>query len=221
MARVMMASDGTPSEFDAAFTASKLMTWMGHARLAMAHGTPGIAVGKCGSCATPLVISSKDEITLPCPHCKEPVKGPSAEVLIDQWPEPWTKIEGGGLDLEYRLALIEADTGLSAGCAACGQPTPATDSKCARCGAVAWVERGDKRVQLGVRVNGTRQNRPYNGLVSIIQGEQMLRSDAALGTSDESSRSCLGISGLGCAAAVFVFMLLSLAIGYCAYFSKP
>jgi Zn finger protein HypA/HybF involved in hydrogenase expression len=203
MAQLAVAADGTPTDFDAAFTPPRLLAWLGHARLAMAHGVPGVALGACKACTSPLTMSSKERVALPCPHCKEPVHGAAADVLLDQWPEPWTKVEGAGLDLEYRLALLDAASGISAGCAACGQPTPPADpsNRCARCGAVTWVERGEQRVQLAVRVNGTRQTRPFNGVLPIVQGEQMLRTDAALGSSDQSGKSCLRVWGLGCATA--------------------
>jgi Zn finger protein HypA/HybF involved in hydrogenase expression len=210
---VELAADGQPTTFEAAFSAPRLLAWFAAARVAMAQGIPGVAVGACAACQAPLVVSSRDPIALPCPHCKEPVTGPTAEVLVDQWPEPWCKVEGGGIELEYRLAIVEDSTGLSAGCPACGLAVRADDPsmKCKRCGAVVWVSRGDeRRVQLGVRVNGTRQNLPFNALVPIVQGEMMLRADAAAGGSSQSGRSFLGLTGLGCAIAV---ALLALMIG--------
>jgi hypothetical protein len=210
---IELAADGQPSAFETAFTAPRLLAWFAAARMAMAQGAPGVAVGACAACRSPLVVSSREPIALPCPHCKEPVTGATADVLVDQWPEPWCKVEGAGMDLEYRLALVEDATGLSAGCPSCGLAAPANDpaTQCKRCGAVVWVARGDKgRVQLGVRVNGTRQNLPFNALVPIVQGELMLRSDAVAGGSSQSGRSFLGVTGLGCAIAV---ALLALMIG--------
>ncbi len=197
------------------FDAARLVQWFAAARVAMSNGTPGVAIGACAACHAPLVVSSRDPIALACPHCKEPVTGAAGDVLVDQWPEPWTKVEGGGVALEYRIALLDDSTGLSAGCAACGVPTPATDpaSRCRRCNAATWVARpGGKRVQLGVRVNGTRGGRPFNAIVPIVQAEHMLRSDAVLGTSDRSGKTILGVTGVGCAIAASLFVLAILGI---------
>ena len=82
-----------------------------------------------------------------------------------------------------------------------------------------WVERGGagakpaRRMQLGVRVDGTRGGRPYNVLVPIVQGERMLRGDAALGASSESGKSLLGITGIGCAIGV-ALVLVPIVIGF-------
>jgi hypothetical protein len=212
---VPFTADGQPADFDAAFPAMRLAMWFGAARLAMASGTPGVAVGVCSQCASPLLVSSRDPVSLPCPHCKEPHAGAAADVLVDQWPEPWARVEGGGIDLEYRLALLD-DAGVTAGCAACGAPTPGDDpaTRCRRCNAVTWVERAEgaegraRRVQLGVRINGVRGDRPFNVVVPIAQGEAMLRSDASLGSSDRSGKNVLGFTGVGCAIAVALFLLL-------------
>jgi hypothetical protein len=72
---------------------------------------------------------------------------------------------------------------------------------------VTWVTRGTRRSQLGVRVDGTRQGHPFKALVPICRGEQMLRHDAAIGASSESSRSLLGITGVGCAAGTAVIVI--------------
>lgn len=224
---INVGADGQPDGFDAAFPPAKLLAWFGAARLAMAYGTPGVAIGACTRCQSPVAVSSKQVLTLPCPHCREPVSGPAGDVLVDQWPEPWTKVEGAGIDLEYRLALIDDTTGVTAGCAQCATPTPANDpaTRCARCGAVTWVLRHDnlpqthdeptRRVQLGVRINGTRGGRPFKVLVPIVQGEAMLRGDAALGAGDASGKSCMSASAIGCAVVVALLVVLSLAIGYC------
>jgi len=205
--QVLFAADGQPAQLDTMFPAGRLLQWFGAARVAMANGTPGVAIGACVTCHAPLVLSSRDPIALPCPHCSEPVTGTAGDVLVDQWPEPWTKVEGGGIELEYRLALLDDATGLSAGCAACGVPTPAADpsSRCPRCGAATWAVRASgNRVQLGVRVNGTRGGRPFNAIVPIVQAEHMLRSDAAIGTSAQSGRTLLGLTGVGCAIAASI-----------------
>jgi hypothetical protein len=218
---VRVAADGVPSELDAMFAPARLLQWFGAARVAMAYGTPGVAVGACARCASPLVVSSRAPIALPCPHCGEVVTGAAGDVIVDQWPEPWAKVEGGGLELEYRLALLDDEAGLSAGCAACGAPTPATDpsSRCARCGAATWVARdGGKRVQLGVRVSGTRGTRPFNVVVPIVQAEQMLRADAALGTSAQSGNSLLGLTGVGCAIAASLVVVACFGLGLAIYF---
>ncbi|HSQ67167.1 MAG TPA: hypothetical protein VLM85_28315 [Polyangiaceae bacterium] len=230
-ASLVFAADGQPADFDASFAPQRLLTWLSAARRAMASGAPGIAVGCCPSCSMPLVISSKQHVSLPCPHCKKPVDGPADRVLVDQWVEPWAKIEGGGLSLEYRLAWIDDSTAITAGCAGCGTPTAADDPsmRCRRCGSVTWVERevaegeGEPtkcRMQLGVRINGMRQDRPYNVLVSIPQGEQALRNDMAMGSSASSSSSLLGATGIGCAVALAVCVLFGIAIAILVHFAK-
>jgi exosome complex RNA-binding protein Csl4 len=219
-AAVRVAADGQPADFDPAFGPARLMGWLASARVAMASGAPGIALGACAGCGSPLVVSSREPVSLPCPHCGEAVQGSGAERLVDQWTEPWAKVEGGGLELEYRLAVVEDRTGLSAGCAVCGGPTPTGDSSmaCRRCGAVTWVERGGGRMQLGVRVDGVRDKRPFEGLVSIAQGEALLRADAMRGTAGSSGGSLLRATGIGCAAAVAVAVLLGMGIAIVAHF---
>jgi len=216
--QVGLAADGTPGEFDAAFPPAKLLQWFGAARIAMANGTPGTAIGACMTCSTPLLLPSRDPLALPCPHCGEPVKGAVGDVVVDQWPEPWTKVEASGMELEYRLGVLDDVTGITAGCAVCGLPTPPSDPamRCKRCNAVVWVERPSpqgpgerpRRVQLGVRVNGTRGGRPFNVIVPIAQGEAMLRTDAAIGSSDRSGGTWLGVTGVGCAVVAASFFVL-------------
>jgi hypothetical protein len=218
---VRVAADGQPVELDPAFTPSRLLAWLGAARMAMASGSPGIAVGACAACGSPLVVSSSEPVSLPCPHCGEAVQGPAAERLVDQWTEPWARVEGGGLELEYRLSVIEDKSGLSAGCPVCGVPTPATDprSQCAQCGAATWVARNGGRIQLGVRVDGIRDKRPFKSLLPIMLGETMLRADAMKGTTGRSGSSLLGATGIGCATALGVVVLVSLGIAIAAHFS--
>ncbi|HEX8791629.1 MAG TPA: hypothetical protein VF765_11810 [Polyangiaceae bacterium] len=217
---VQIAADGQPAGFDPMFNAARLLEWLAYARGAMGAGTPGVAVGACDGCGSPLLVSSRQEMALPCPHCAEPVKGPAGRVLVDQWTEPWTRIDGDVVDLEYRLVVLEGARGTSAGCAACGAPTPAGDPamKCASCGAVTWVEREGGRVQLGVRVDGTRDGKPYKAVVPIVQGESMLSADARRGAGARSSSSLLGITGVGCASLVAAFVLLIVAIAMAAHF---
>jgi len=247
---LVFAADGQPVDFDAAFPPHRLLMWMAAARRAMASGMPGVAVGSCTACGMPLVISSKQPVKLPCPHCKNVVEGPAEQLLVDQWVEPWAKIETGGLSLEYRLAWVDDSTAITAGCAGCGAPTPADDPamKCARCQSTTWVERetgGEEpkkqrmpssrlealggaqpadasrvRMQLGVRVNGMRMDRPNNVILSIPQGEATLRADNVTGSSASSSSSLLGVTGIGCAIAVAGFILLILLIVIIAHFSK-
>jgi hypothetical protein len=221
---IAMGADGQPADFDAAFTPMDLLRWFAFARAGMARGQPGIAVGACKRCRAPLVLSSRQPLSLPCPHCRTPVSGEAAQVLVDQWPEPWSRIEGGGISLEYRLAVVDDSTGITAGCATCGLPTPPNDpaTQCARCGQVTWAARETpdtskrpQRTQLGVRVDGTRNGRPFNQLVAIAQAEAMLRNDAAIGTSAESGKSMLGLTGIGCAIAIglAVLTIFGLTIG--------
>jgi hypothetical protein len=226
---LVFAADGQPVDFDAAFPPHRLLAWMGAARRAMASGMPGVAVGSCKACGMPLVISSKQPVTLPCPHCQNMLKGPAEKLLVDQWPEPWSKIETGGLSLEYRLAWVDDATAITAGCAGCGAPTAADDPsmQCARCRSVTWVERESdeeggpkRRAQLGVRVNGMRQDRPYNVILSIPQGEATLRSDNVMGSSASSSSSLIGVTGIGCAIAVAGSVLFTLIIFIIVHFSK-
>jgi len=109
---------------------------------------------------------------------------------------------------------------VSAGCSVCGAATPATDpsSQCAHCGSVTWLARGDGRIQLGVRVDGTRGDKPFNALLPIAHGEAMLRADAARGTSGRSGSSLLGATGVGCAAAFAAALLLGLCIWMAVHF---
>lgn len=215
-------ADGQPANFDASFAPAKLTQWFNAARVAMARGAPGIAVGHCARCHAPLVVSSKTPVRLPCPHCQHPVEGVAHDVLVDQWCEPFSHVVGEGVDLEYRLALVEDNGAATAGCAHCGLPTAPNDPglQCKRCRSATWVTRGGDptvpagqgwRMQLGVRVNGTRAGRPFNVLVPIVQGDQMLRTDAAIGSSSESGKSLLGITGIGCAIAVSLTILVPLA----------
>jgi len=220
-AAVSVAADGQPAEADLAFTPPQLLAWLGMARIAMASGTPGVALGPCPACRTPLVVSSRDPVALPCPHCGEVVGGTAGERLVDQWSEPWTRVEGGGLQLEYRLAVLEDKRGVTAGCAVCGAGTPHDDpaSVCPRCGAVTWVERGGARIQFGVRIDGLRDGRPFKMLVPVMHGETMLRADAMKGASGQAGGSFLGATGLGCAAVVGVALLAALAIAFAAHFA--
>lgn len=220
---VSIAADGQPVDFDAMFAAPRLLLWFGAARFAMAQGMPGVAIGACTHCAVPLTVSSREPLRLPCPHCQEPVSGPGGEVLVDLWPEAWAKVEGGGMDLEYRLAILEDSGGIAAGCAACAMPTPLEDPspRCRRCNAVTWIVRpSGQRVQMGVRINGTRGDRPFKVVVPIAQGEAMLRSDAAIGTSDKSGKTVLGFTGVGCAVAVALFLVFWFGIFLAIYLSR-
>ncbi|HEY8038377.1 MAG TPA: hypothetical protein VIF15_01230 [Polyangiaceae bacterium] len=219
--QVRVAADGQPADLDPAFGAPRLMAWLGSARVAMASGMPGVALGACGACGSPLVVSSRQPVALPCPHCGEAVQGTAADVLVDQWTEPWARAEGGGIDLEYRLVAVEDRTGLSAGCASCGALTPPNDpsSTCGRCGAVTWVAREGGRVQLGVRVDGTRDGKPFKMLVPIVQGEGMLRGDAMRGTSGRSGSSLLGATGIGCATAIAAVLGIVLGVWILVHFS--
>jgi hypothetical protein len=195
----------------------------------MANGAPGVAVGACTRCATPLIVGPRETVSLPCPHCQQPVSGAAADVLMDLWPEPWAKIDGAGLDLEYRLAAVDDATGISAGCAVCGMATPPDDAsmRCRRCNAAVWWPRGGeplpedgsgigkgRRVQLGVRVNGTRGGLPFKALVPVAQGEAMLRTDAAIGSSD-SGKLFLNVGGVGCAVLAGITVILALFVGFC------
>ena len=218
---VRLAADGQPADFDASFNASRFLQWIASARVLMARGTIGVAVGSCARCSSAVVVSSREDVTLPCPHCATPVVGAAAKVLVDQWPEPWTRVEGGDLSLEYRVAEIDDRAGVTAGCAGCGAPTPANDpaTRCARCGATTWVERPGppedptpRRVQLGVRVDGTRAGRPWSGIFSLPQAEQMLRRDVTVGSTAASGSSLLGVTGIGCAIAVAVVVLIGVVI---------
>src|SRR5262245_9973939 len=84
---LMMGADGQPASFEAAFTPLQLAAWFGAARAQMANGTPGVAVGACVKCHAPLAVSSREQVSLPCPHCQTPVTGEASAVLVDQWPE--------------------------------------------------------------------------------------------------------------------------------------
>jgi len=217
---IVVSADGQPAQFDVAFTPMRLLQWVRAARGAMSRGTPGVAIGACVRCSSPVVLSSRTELSLPCPHCNEPVRGTAASLLVDQWPEPWSRVEGGESSLEYRVAVIDDRADPTAGCASCGAPSPAQDpsDRCRRCGACIWVTReadldGDgtpekRRIQLGVRVDGTRQGRPADALVSLAQGEAMLRSDSMLANNAASGKSTEAIFGVGCAVLIAVVILI-------------
>lgn len=226
---VTVGADGQPALFDVAFTPARLLQWVRAARSVMMNGQPGVAVGACSRCAAPLVLSSRAPLELPCPHCREPVRGTAAQLLVDQWPEPWTRVEGGGISLEYRVASIDDTTEPTAGCAGCGAPTPREDpsNRCRRCGACIWVERetdfdGDgvvekRRMQLGLRIDGTRQDRPADALLSLAQGEAMLRSDNAHGSSASSSSWIGSYFAIGCAGLVGITILIIVAVKACGH----
>ena len=212
--RLPFAADGQPADFNAAFGASRLMRWFAAARMSMAGGVPGVAVGACASCDWPLVVSSRAHIQLACPHCRAPVQGAAEEVLVDQWCEPWAHLEGAASAVEYRLAWVDDSTGVTAGCAHCATPTAADDDSmhCRHCGAIAWVRRSaplgshapgpSSRQQLGVRADGTRGNLPYRALLPIVQAEHALRADiAASGANAGSGSRTMGVLGIGCAIA--------------------
>ena len=61
-------------------------------------------------------------------------------------------------------------------------------------------------------MNGTRGARPFNAIVPIVQAEHMLSSDAALGTSDRSGKTIIGLTGVGCAIAASLFVVMVLGI---------
>ena len=216
-----MTADGQPSELDPAFSPARLIEWFAYARAAMAAGTPGIALGACPSCHAPLCLSSRDDLTLPCPHCAEPVRGKTADVLVDQWTEPWAHVAGGRVDVEYRLVSLEDSRGVGAGCGSCGAPSPPEhpSSRCTACGAVTWVSRGAGRLQLSVRVDGTRDGKPFKAVVPIVTGEGMLRADAARAGDASSGLSLLGVTGVGCAAAIGGLIVLCLAVGMIVHFA--
>ena len=214
-APALFAADGQPAAFETMFEPAALVRWFGAARHAMASGRLGVALGACAKCHAPLVVSSREAVRLPCPHCQTPLQGEAATVLVDQWPEPWCRVEGGGLALEYRLATVDDTTGVTAGCAACGLATPANEpgTHCRRCNAVTWVLRGTgRRAQLGVRVDGTRAGHPFKALVPICHGEQMLQRDAVTSASAESGRSLMGITGVGCAIGT-ALVIVPIVIG--------
>jgi hypothetical protein len=178
-------------------------------------------VGVCPRCDAPLVISSRTAVSLPCPHCKKPVEGTAEQVLVDQWPEPWCKVESGtSMSLEYRLMWNDEESGIPGGCPSCGTPSAPDEpnGRCRRCGAIAWITRGDKRIQLALRVDGTRNTRPAKATVSLAQGEAVLRSDQVIGASADSGSSLLGVTGVGCAIAFALTLLLVLAIVLAVHF---
>jgi hypothetical protein len=223
---VEIAADGAPPHVDASFPVVGLLRWLAAARVAMASGHPGVALGPCPKCRAPLVVSSRHPVRLPCPHCGVVREGVAADLLVDQWPEPWSRVEGAGTSLEYRVAVVDDAAYATAGCAHCGWPTPAneTAARCARCGAATWATRPDgKRVQLGVRIDGERSGVPMHALVPVVQGEAMLRTDAARTASADTGSSMLGVTGVGCAIAIALAVLLSFGIAIAVYFAlrKP
>lgn len=219
---LQFAADGQPADFDASFSPARFAKWLAGARRAMASGTPGIAVGVCRRCDAPLVISSRTTVRLPCPHCKKPVEGTAEQVLVDQWPEPWCKIEGGAtFSLEYRLMWNDDATGIPGGCPSCGAPCAPDEpnGRCRRCGGIAWITRAAGSVQLALRVDGTRHCRPAKATVSLAQAEAMLVSDQALVASADSGNSLLGVTGVGCAISFALMLLLVLVIVLVVHFN--
>jgi hypothetical protein len=215
--QVQLAADGQPVGFEPSFGAAQLMEWLAYARSAMASGALGVSLGACSACRAPLAVSSGQVVSLPCPHCGEVSTGPAATLLLDQWTEPWAHVSGGNADVEYRLVMLEDTRGVSAGCAACGNPTPPGDpsNRCATCGAFSWLApriEGGGRIQLGVRVDGTRNGVPFKAVVPIVTGEGMLRADAAHGTSARSSTSFVNVTAVGCASALALAVLVAAAI---------
>jgi len=225
---VAFGADGQPADFDVAFDANRLFRWLASARVAMSRGTVGVALGACARCSAALVLSSRQALSLPCPHCQTPVEGTAAALLIDQWPEPFTRVSGGSiLQAEYRVGVLEDRAGIAAGCAACGAPTAPTDpsTQCRRCHAITWVERPGpiedptpRRIQLAVRIDGTRDGQPFQAVVPVIQGEQFLRRDLAQGSSARSGSRVMGFTGIGCAALFAVTLLLGVLIAILVHF---
>ncbi len=223
-AQVHLGADGQPAGFEPSFTPAQLAEWFAYARNAMASGALGVALGACPACRAPLAISSRQPVSLPCPHCGEVVQGNAAAVLVDQWTEPWTHVAGGNVDVEYRLVMLEDTRGISAGCAACGMPTPASDpsSRCSSCGAVTWVPartEGGARLQLGIRVDGMRNGVPFKAVVPIVTGEGMLRADAAHGTSARSGTSLVNVTAMGCASALALAVLVAVTVAVVVHFA--
>jgi hypothetical protein len=218
---VAVAGDGQPAGFDTSFDVTRLLGWLSAARLAHAAGRVGIAVGACSRCAWPLLLSSTQAVSLACPHCETPIAGTARERIVDQWTEPWARLGSGSTSLEFRLARIDAKDDRAAGCAACGAQTPPQDpqSRCRHCGNVAWIERDTERFQLGVRVDGTRGGQPFDAVVPIVQGEAMLRSDAFKSASENSGRSLLGVSAVGCSATVGVLVVVSACVAMLIHFA--
>jgi hypothetical protein len=220
-AEVTVAGDGQPVGFESELTATAMLEWLAYARAALASGEPGVVVGTCTGCRAPLAVGDRVEVALPCPHCGETARGPAADVLVDQRTEPWTHVTGGEADVEYRLVMLEDVRGVAAGCAACGAPTPPADpsNRCPSCRAVAWMARGQGRLQLGVRVDGQRDRKPFKALVPVVTGEAMLNADARHGTRARSGRSLAGATAIGCASAIAALVLLIAAAAIAAHFA--
>jgi hypothetical protein len=116
--------------------------------------------------------------------------------------------------MEYRLAWNDEASGVVGGCPACAAPADPDDptGRCRRCGAVTWIERDGKKMQLAVRVDGTRQTRPAKATMPLAQGEAALRADNMMGASADSGSSLLGVTGIGCAIAFAVTVLFIVVI---------
>ncbi len=215
--QVPIAADGQPAGFEASLTPAQLAEWFAYARGATAAGTLGVVVGACAACRAPVALAPSQPVSLPCPHCGEAVEGPASEVLVDQWTEPWARVSGGEVDAEYRLVMLEDASGTSAGCAACGTACPPGDPKgrCPACGAIAWTTPrtpGGSRLQLAVRVDGTRGDVPFKSVFPVITGEAMLRAEAARGVSARSGTSLVNVTAVGCASALGIGVLLAVLV---------
>ena len=222
--QVMLAADGQPAAFEPSFTPPQLQDWLVYARTAVSTGAMGVALGACSSCRAPLAVPAAQPVSLPCPHCGEAVQGPAATVLIDQWTEPFTHVAGGRLDVEYRLVMLEDARGVAAGCASCSAPTPASDpsNRCPTCRAVAWLPartEGGGRIQLGVRIDGTRNGLPFKAVVPVVTGEAMLRADAAHGSRARSGTSMVNVTAVGCASALALAILAGVALSIALHLS--
>ncbi len=107
---VAVGADGQPTELVPAFATGRLLEWFAYARDRLARGALGVALGICPRCRAPLTLSPDQPLSLPCPHCKAPRAGSAADLLVNQWTEPWAKVEGADMDLEYRLATMDEPT---------------------------------------------------------------------------------------------------------------
>ena len=70
-----------------------------------------------------------------------------------------------------------------------------------------------------LRGRGVRGAAAFKVVVSIVQGESLLRADAMKGTTGRSGSSMLSATGLGCATAIAVVVLLVLGIWIAAHFA--
>ena len=211
-----IASDGQPTSFDANFTPRRLLNWFASIRGALRRGEPGICLGGCQRCMQPIVVAPNTPVLLACPHCKDVVEGTAEKLLVDQWCEPWVRVEGNDVSLDFRLAMVEAREAESCleVCTVCAARV-ATGSRCATCQAPHSITRNGSPLRCIVRVDGTRHAQSIRALIPISAGELWLRRDASSMGRGAFSRPILTVFAIGCGGFIALCVALGIAFATC------